>query len=379
MQYAKRGAKLVTIPGVIKDESVFFESSNYQAAKNEVEELSRIPKNDPYRIERQNMLTVGGDLRFFYIQQNSPTTSQKLKDGTFFPMAFDVGVRVRPTKKNLSLVYEGRALNFNAGSQDGPASIDKLFGPSGQAITRSAYILVDDLWYNSYAQYGFGRPMYGLYNPNHNAMMADYTGLGFLERVKFLGVGTAPNVPFGIFNLIMPTEGVASGIAAEEGINATLGLRFVRFGAHAQFSYWDTADEDSANIRKRTMWNINLGAVLINRRLILNGELNNIRRESISNIDEIRVLGVDGRFRFWREFYLQASFSQANGAIDLDAPSPTSTGFAPGSGTELAFGLRTFLISGIDLELMSASKTNKEDGAADFKEDTMTFQIHAYF
>ncbi|MEM7645523.1 MAG: hypothetical protein AAF203_01325 [Pseudomonadota bacterium] len=367
---ARKGAKLVGFKGVVKNEKPYEESSNYTAAKNMVEELSRITRNDPYRLERRNQVTVGGDLRLFFVQQSKGARSEKLEEGTFFPMAFDFGVRVRPIKEKLSLVYEGRALNTNTTN---PSSVDNLF--AGGAVTRSAYIMVDDLWYNSYVQYGFYRPMFGLYNPNHLAMTSDYTQFTVRTRLKGFGIGAAPNVPFGIVNVILPTEN-GSGIEREAGYVATLGMRFVRYGAHAQASLWSTQDDDAATPIKRDMWNINVGAKL--GRFIVNGELTSVQREA-SRLDETKILGVEGRFRVWREMYLQAMFTQANASLANTGSPNAITGIAPGSGQEIAFGFRAFTISGLEFETLMATKTYKEDNFPDLTTETLTLQMHAYF
>ena len=373
IEHAKRGAKLVGFKGVVKNEKLYFESSNYKNAPNDVEELNRIPKKDPYRLERKNMVTVGGDLRFFFIQQSSGAASSKLEQGTLYPMVFDYGVRVRPIREKLSFVYEGRAINSTTAE---PSSLDRLFGKSGGAITRSAYVLVDDLWYNSYAQYGYYRPMFGLYDPNHNALMADYTRINHLTKVKALGFGTAPNVPFGIVNMILPTEGASStDLASEGGFNVTLGLRFVRLGASLQGSFWQTENDSNTLPSKTAMWNINAGMRL--SRLILNGEVTNVRRE-VAGLDETKIFGAEARYRVWREFYLKTRFSQANASRSINNL-VSGTGISPGSGSEVAFGARFFVLSGLDFETLSATKTYKEDGFADFKEETLSIQMHAYF
>lgn len=377
--FVKKGARLVGFHGVVKDEKPYQESSNYEAAKSLADEMMRITRNDPYRIERSNQIQAGGDFRFFYVKQDGENINSgasvpdKLKEGTFYPMVFDFGVRVRPLKEKLSFVYEGRAANGNVGN---PSSTDNLF--AGSAWTRSAYLLVDDLWYNTYAQYGFFRPMFGLNNPNHNAMISDYTQINMRTRIKALGVGAAPNVPFGIVNIIMPTETAASSdIASEEGYNITLGLRFVSYGAHLTGSYWSTQNERATTPRKRTMWNINAGGTL--GRFILNGEMTSVRREA-GRLDETTILGFDAKYRFWREMYLQAGFMQANAAVGvLNPQTGPTTKISPGSGSELSFGVKAFTLSGLEIEALWTSKVNKEDGFADTTEDTLQFQVHAFF
>lgn len=370
-KFAKSGAKLVGFPGVVKNEKPYRESSNYVSAKSKIDELARMTRNDPYRIERRSPIQAGGDLRFFFIQQSKGAASEKLEEGAFYPMVFDFGIRIRPIKEHLSFVYEGRAVNINTNN---PSSLDNLF--AGPSFTRSAYVMVDDLWYNTYAQYGFYRPMFGLYNPNHNAMITDYTRLGVRTRVKAFGFGAAPNVPFGIVNYIMPTENAPAGdISAEGGFNLTLGMRFVSFGASINGSYWDTEDSDATIARRTKMWNINIGGVL--DRFILNGEMTSVQREAIG-LDETKILGVEAKYRVWREMYLQASFAQANAAVGR-INNVNQTNITKGSGSEMTFGAKAFIISGLELETLFSSKVNKEEGEADFTEETLQLQMHAYF
>lgn len=371
LKFAKFGAPLVGFKGVVKDEKPYFESSNYVAAKDAVDELSRMTRDDPYRVERRNPISAGGDFRLFYVQQDAgANTPQKLKDGTLYPMAFDFGVRIRPIREKLSFVYEGRALNVSVAN---PGSVDALF--AGQALTRSAYVLVDDLWYNSYIQYGFYRPMFGIFNPNHTALINKYTNLDQRTRIKSFGMGAAPNVPFGIVNVMLPTEGVTSGIASEGGYNATLGLRFVRYGAHLVGTMWSSEENQGTNPLKRDMWNINAGGVL--GRFILNGEMTSIKKTKLG-LDEILVFGGDVRYRFWREMYAQVGFTQSNGALALNNDL-NGTGIRPGSGQETAFGIRSMLLSGLQLEALWTNQLIKETGSADRKIDTMQLQMHAYF
>jgi hypothetical protein len=372
LQFAKHGAPLVGFEGVVVDEKPYFESSNYTAAKDVVDELSRMTRDDPYRVERRNPIQAGGDLRLFYISQDgNGASSEKLREGAFYPMVFDYGVRVRPIKEKLSFVYEGRAFNGNVSN---PGSMDALF--AGGAMTRSAYVLVDDLWYNSYAQYGFFRPMFGIMNPNHNAMINDFTQLNQRTRIKSLGFGAAPNVPFGIVNIILPTEGAPMGdISSERGFNATLGLRFVRYGAHLVGTYWSSSNEEGTAPRKRDMWNINAGGVL--GRFILNGEVTSVQREVVG-LDQTLIVGGDVRYRFWREMYAQLGYATANAAVARNNV-VSGTGISPGSGNELSFGIRAMMISGLQLEALWTNKLNKENGFEDWTEDTLQLQMHAYF
>jgi len=174
---------------------------------------------------------------------------------------------------------------------------------------------------------------------------------------------------------MLPTEGVTSGIASEGGYNATLGLRFVRYGAHLVGTMWSSEENQGTNPLKRDMWNINAGGVL--GRFILNGEMTSIKKTKLG-LDEILVFGGDVRYRFWREMYAQVGFTQSNGALALNNDL-NGTGIRPGSGQETAFGIRSMLLSGLQLEALWTNQLIKETGSADRKIDTMQLQMHAYF
>ncbi|MCJ8275508.1 MAG: hypothetical protein HRT44_01555, partial [Bdellovibrionales bacterium] len=194
---------------------------------------------------------------------------------------------------------------------------------------------------------------------------------------KNIGFGVAPNVPFGIVNLIRPTEGYAdTDIRSESGFVVTGGLRFVRMGAHITASYWSTNNDDAALPRKRVMYDINMGMAL--NRLILNGDIMNIKRTE-GTTNEVMLLTAEAKYRVWREFYLQAGYTVANSAVARNTVGQFPTEIGPGSGNEIAFGTKAFLISGVEMETLFTSKENKEDGFAAEKEDTLQVQLHAYF
>lgn len=371
--YSLKGAALEEFEGLAQDEGQYRDTENYKrTAADQMEDLMMISRDDPYRVERRNYVQASGDLRFFYIKQSEGARTQALEDGTFFPMVLDVGVRVRPIREKLSFVYEGRAFNTNA---SGPSDVDNLF--AGQATTRSAYLMVDDLPYNAYVQYGIYRPMFGLYNPNHNAMVYDYSELSQFVSTKNIGFGLAPNVPFAIVNLIRPTGGASStDIQSEDGFVVTGGLRFVSLGAHLTGSYWSTKNDSAAIPRKRIMWDVNAGLVL--NRFILNADVMSIDRTAGTR-NEAMVMSVEGKYRVWREMYLQAGYATANSAVARQSTGSYPTGISPGSGSETSMGFKAFLTSGLEVETLMTKKENTEEGFSTQKEDTLQMQLHAYF
>ena len=208
-----------------------------------------ITSNDPYRKERTTDIYVTGDARIFFMNL---TRGDDEPESMFWPMSFDIGARIRPTTNHrLSFVYETRAFN-----RISDRSIDTfLAAPTGNIATRSAYFLYDDLPYNSYVQAGFYRPLFGLYNPNHFTLFADYTGLNQNSVFKGFGAGMAPNVPFFIFNWLGEGDNKSQDFAEEEGFVITAGLRGVTMGWSLVGSYLSTVNRRSNNRKLMVDWN----------------------------------------------------------------------------------------------------------------------------
>ena len=76
--------------------------------------------------------------------------------------------------------------------------------------------------------------------------------------------------------------------------------------------------------------------------------------------------------------YFQVGMTQANAAVARNNL-VSGTGISPGSGSEMSAGFRIFTVSGLQFEGLQSIKTNKEDGFNEFIENTMSFQMHAYF
>jgi len=80
---------------------------------------------------------------------------------------------------------------------------------------------------------------------------------------------------------------------------------------------------------------------------------------------------IDTKTRLWRENYFSFTTSSANTTI-------TGT---PGSSTEYTLGLRSYLFSGIKLDLMFKNATSdySESTSVDPDETTYYMQLHSYF
>src|SRR5262249_37421783 len=114
--------------------------------------LARIPEGDPWRLRRSEYFNAGLDFRYFYMDQTITTTTSNNHLVSSIPMATDLSVSVEPVHR-LNFVYESRFLN---GPQQGNAAWD--YGYEASSQVRSAYVLVDDLPYNSFVMYGLYRP-----------------------------------------------------------------------------------------------------------------------------------------------------------------------------------------------------------------------------
>jgi len=376
---AKHGSKLVVRKGVKYNENEYKDTTNYKrTAKNAYQDLMFITENDPYRLERTLPIYASGDLRFFFmnidrgIPEDNPAYQEP--EFNFWPMALDVGFRVRPFRNHrFSLVYETRA--FNSSIEN--SSIDYLFGAGRGGIqTRSAYALYDDLPYNSYLQYGFYRPLFGIYNPNHANLFSDYSRLNQYSVYKGIGIGLAPNVPFFMFNLLQRSQNETPVSAQEEGFVVTAGLRGVTNGLSLSTSYWSTRTTSTGNELRNLMLDVNAGAQF--GRFTLNGDFLRIDRNTIGGQrDAATVITLETKYRAWRETYLQFNYAQANAAYLREAG---TTYLAKGSGSELAFGFKAFLLAGTEVEFLYQSKQNKLEASPDPTDiKVISSQLHLFF
>ena len=375
-KFAAKGAKEVEFAGVVKNEKIYKDHDQYKfTAKNLVEDYMHITRNDPFRQERRNFIYASGDFRMFYLKETGTGAGQlapnpKLAEGGFVPMAFDLGVRMRPFQYHkLSLVYEMRSFNTTLGP-----SLDHLF--DGNAATRSAYVLYDDLPYNAYLQYGFWRPMFGMYTPNHDSLVTDFTELSYNQNHKMLSFGVAPNVPFVNIYLMLPSES-GNATKQDEGFLVTGGLRAVTLGASIQGSYWSTKSKTAAGETKKFMANVNAGMQA--GRFTLNGDYTRVDKTAANQArDAVSIISAEARFRFWREMYLQALFSTSNAAVGINGTN-TDTGFTKGSANELGFGFKSFIVSGMEMDFLMIDRENAPTIGETTKQNILQFQAHLYF
>lgn len=342
-----------------------FDKNSYSewraVVENEDDFLSIIPRDDPYRLERDLNVYASGDFRYFAVSSSEKNLDGK--DQRTWLMGSDIGVRLRPTRYNqLSAVVEARF-------QNPPQNEDPEDGFTSGATTKSAYILADDLPYNSFIQAGLYRPMFGLHDPDHTTLSSEISGLTQNATFKSFGVGTAPNVPFLVFNYLQPYRKTGTEYQASEGMVATAGARFVTYGLSLTGSYWDTqyVGTGSSITNKRNMYAFTAGGTWMN--LIANLEI--LRAEAstsngVKNAGGVTTLHL--KYRAFREIYLVSNFATANVARNL----------GKGNGSETTFGLKSFLMSNFELETLYISRQLKEQGV-DNGYNLIQLQAHVFF
>lgn len=329
--------------------------------ESESDFLTTVPKGDPYRLERDLTVYASGDLRWFAMNADKKILVNQ-KQRTWL-MGADIGVRLRPTRfHQLSAVIEARFAND-------PAGEDPEDGFGNNAYAKSAYVLVDDLAYNSFFQAGLYRPMFGNYDPDHNSLSSEISGLTQEAVFKGFSVGTAPNVPFVILNYIQPHDKDGGQYESSHGYVVSGGLRFVTMGANATASFWNTEylGLGQTSESKRQMYTVSAGATynefIFNLELLRAQITNNAGAKSAGNVYTLQT-----KYRFYREMYAVFNYGTANVARDL----------TPGNGTETMVGLKAFPISNLELETLYIMRKLKE-GGVDTSYDLIQFQAHAFF
>lgn len=319
--------------------------------------LAHIPDGDPWRTTRLNSFNAGIDSRYFYLDYSRAVGDTTTKMTGSFPMGNDLAVSVEPIQ-GFTAVFESRFLN-------GPNNPAWDNGLESSAQVRSAYLLVNDLPWNSFIMYGIYRPLFGNYSPDHTSLFSYSTGLDHRSAFKALSIGTAPNVPFANVHFIEPMNSKA--FAQDRGYALNLGGRFVTLGAYGMFSYWNTsADGLGATIRKQ-MSSITGG--LTYQRYTLVADLTKVQREIVSQRSDSGVVTtMENRFRFWRENYLKLVYEGLNTARDLST----------GATTSYTLGVNAFLVSSTEIELVYRS-TKETLNSMPGTEQALWAQFHVYF
>jgi hypothetical protein len=358
----------------------------YHVSKNRKEFLLQIPRDDPYRQRKKSRFDGGGNIRYQLISPLSMTIDGEAPDPApefkSFLMSIDSGVRFRPTYKYVNLVFEHRY--FGSPTAKG----FKNWATSSKP--RSLYLLVDDLPYNSYVQYGLHKFGFGYQTPDHNALAQSVLGaslpggrtynLGF----QSLSVGTAPNVPFA--NLHWIQRDLSNGAPAEDdtdwtGFAGQIGAKFVSFGGTATYSFFSLSKAVDGGKDSATGHAVTLGGMLnpkiAKRHYPIVG---NLEFMLLDRVDQAQgtdlsswVASADLHLKVWREVYLTGQYAKSNTNLELRS----------GGSTQIRFGAKGFLIPGLELSLLYSSDsidTENQAGAIinPVRSSQILSQIHFY-
>ena len=365
--------------------------------------LRDIPYEDPYRQRRREPLLLGADFRYFYFGfENSVTTKSSGSEtistfDTFSPMAADISGRFMALDK-VSLVTEARFFNSPSittietdgnVTQDGnPTPLSELENmfTSGAAV-RNAYFLVDDLFYNSYFMAGLYVPMVGIQNPDHNNLFSAITRINHRARFKAFSFGGSPNVPFYNIHIIdKPYPSGQGNSEFEKGFVVNVGGRFVTMGASFALTYWDTKGENETDGNNKLNIISLSGGIMPFDGFIVNVDLTRLTRDTfITNAEDplrssycpgVDVVCRDAgniytgllRYRLWREIYGVVNYGFSN----------LSTDGAKGTSNETQFGIKSFLVSGTELEFLFFTRESTNE-LTKRKSSGIQTQFHLYF
>jgi hypothetical protein len=316
----------------------------------------RIPHGDPYRLTKANYFNGGVDFRWFYL--NSTTNSEK-KTG-MVPMSTDVGATLQPMD-HLNFVWESRFL-ADPRTKD---VWDQAY--TTESVVRSAYVMMDDFKYNTYAMYGIYRPMFGNDSADHTTLFARATGLDERTTFKAFGVGTAKNFPFVNMNVIEPFADRT--LSQDRGFVFNLGGNFVPWGSFLRLSWWNTKAKDwTTNILSTHRRQALTGGFTKGRFNFVGSVANMMTDEPNIRRDTGTLIQAEPRLRLWRETYLKTSYEYLN----------TSPTLRFGKATQYGVGFNAFLLSGLEFEIMYKALRSTEVGV-DTKETNWWSQLHLFF
>lgn len=338
-----------------------YDRTDYHEWKTDVSKekfLTTIPHDDPYRLERRQWIYAGGDIRYIYGNQKVNDNQVDLS----FPMSVDFGFRFRPTREKLSLVLEHRYFNSPTNKD-----LEEAFTTSSQV--RSAYVIADDLWYNTWAMAGLYRPMFGNYIPDHNSLGQElaFGSQSYKIIYKAAGFGGSPNVPYANIHMISPMSNTI--YSQDTGFVANIGARAVTMSLSGNISYWNTSNETSGEKLVKQMLSVS-GGMMISR-FVLNGEWLRVDEEfQPGKKDGGNVVTVDAKFRLWRENYLTATYAYSNVS--------RSPRLKTGKASEMMIGIKSFLYSGMEFEILAVNRPTEFNGVKT-EEKLMQGQLHLFF
>ncbi|MBP9707742.1 MAG: hypothetical protein KBD78_08855 [Oligoflexales bacterium] len=384
------GVTLKETDKIIENEALYDRRDNLEkvAASSQSEWNYQIPKDDPWRLLEESKVDAGGEIRHQTIHKNEGSFVGEDKTKRFL-MTVDFGLRYRPIYRNFHLIYESRLVG-------GPK---KEIGETvGRAYTRSMYFLADNLPYNIFVQYGYYRPLFGNYGPDHYSLpqkmmsqaLQGNTTNSYMLTYETLSVGTAPNVPYANFHIIQKKSN-DSRYEDTTGFATNLGLRFVTLGASLNYSLWRTdtqfykEDENGIKVKATTseveMHSFHAAATKFN--LITSLEYVSVtRNETEQDFRRGGTVNWENYYKVWRENYAFFQWGIASTTPEL----------LPGETTQNKIGVRSFLFPGIDImlnlekEKVKAKSRLDADGnivsaneGVSRDQIAITGQLHLYF
>ncbi|OQW47270.1 MAG: hypothetical protein A4S09_15870 [Proteobacteria bacterium SG_bin7] len=348
-------------------------------AKSKEDFLARIPTEDPYLQERNNWIFAGANFRLINFDQKFTTSASTTTQAAYtLPMALELGVRVKPiNKKYVNLVFEHQYYNFPG--QNGNVRLDPnwVTAADGSRV-KSTYLLIEDLPYNSFFQYGLYRPLMGMHTPDHTALaqsvmytsgtdegVLNITADSALYIANALTVGVATNVPFVNLHMIKPVAN--PNFPQDDGFAANFGGRF-RNGFSAMLSYWKTKGIAGLLQVNKGIASLTFGATFKN--LIVNADMIQIKKEySDGTVDKGDVQTLEMRYRIWREVYGEAIYARSN----------TTRTLKEGSATEFMFGIKSFLIPGVEFEILNVAREDSHVTAGKYTRNQLQMMLNLFF
>lgn len=328
--------------------------------------MYRIPNNDPLRQIHDQWFQSGIDMRYFFLNTSgskevngAKTTNDPKKYNAF--MGLDIGVEFSPVK-SLHVVFEHRYGNPPTNNH-----WDELYNGSNKV--KSAYLLVDDLPYNSWIQSGLYRPLFGHSNPDHQSLFNQITGLTQFVTFNTTSLGTAPNVPFFNYHMIKPKTGINDEPGMAKGNVFNLGGRFVSYGLSLMLSKWNTKAQISSQRTTRDMLAFDIGASL--GKYIGNLNLTRVELEiENQSKDKGSIITLENKYRLWRENYGVFNYSYSG----------ITRALKEGNANQMGIGFKTFWLSGIETELlMNSLKEITIPTQTTIQDNNIQLQAHFFF
>ena len=142
----------------------------FTTAKDRRQFELNIAKDDPYYYMEETTIDGGIDIRYLNLVRDGKTYN--------FLMNTDFAVRYRPFNRHLNIVYESRFI--------GSPEDDSLADAFDRQRLRSLYVLLDDMPYNTFLQYGYFLPLFGNYTSDHTSLPQQVFATAVTaERVSF--------------------------------------------------------------------------------------------------------------------------------------------------------------------------------------------------